>query len=118
MERGILKKLSVSFPREAGNLPVYSRAQGQIFPPEKICKVFQVNRSSYYTYLAGAVSQRAQANKNLLAMIKEVHQKSKQHYGSPRIQQVLKAHKMQVFRSRVACLMQQAGASGNEEKKI
>jgi putative transposase len=73
-----------------------------------MCKVFQVSRSGYYESLAGSVSRRAQENKKLLVLIKEVHQKSKQRYGSPRIQQVLKAQKMEVSRPRIARLMKQA----------
>lgn len=73
-----------------------------------MCQVFKVSRSGYYQYLEGTVSKRAQENKNLLAMIEDVHQKSKQRYGSPRIQQTLKANKVQVSRPRVARLMQQA----------
>ncbi len=74
-----------------------------------MCKVFQVSRSGYYEYLEGAVCKRVQENENLLAWIKDVHQKSKQRYGSPRIHKVLQAKKVAVSRPRVARLMKQAG---------
>jgi putative transposase len=73
-----------------------------------MCKVFKVSRSSYYEYLKGSVSQRAQLNEKLLVLIQEVHQKSKQRYGSPRIYQALKARNIAVSRPRVARLMKQA----------
>jgi len=70
--------------------------------------VFQVSRSSYYEYLEDSVSKRAQANQKLLPLIKQVHQKSRQRYGSPRIYEVLKAKPVAVSRPRVARLMKQA----------
>ena len=41
-------------------------------------------------------------------LIQDVHQKSKQRYGSPRIYEALKAKKVAVSRPRVARLMKQA----------
>jgi putative transposase len=73
-----------------------------------MCTVFQVSRSSYYDYLEGSVSKRAQENEKLLILIRAVHHKSKQRYGSPRIYEVLKAKKVAVSRPRVARLMKQA----------
>jgi putative transposase len=70
--------------------------------------VFQVSRSGYYEYLAGSVGKRAQENENLLALIKDVHEKSKQRYGSPRIHKVLQAKQVAVSRPSVARLMKQA----------
>ena len=43
-----------------------------------------------------------------MVLIQELHQKSKQRYGSPRIQQALKAQQIVVSRPRVARLMKQA----------
>lgn len=43
-----------------------------------------------------------------MALIKDVHQKSKQRYGSPRIHKVLQAKKVAVYRLRVARLIKQA----------
>jgi transposase InsO family protein len=73
-----------------------------------MCKVFQVSRSGFYEYREGSVGKRAQENKNLLMLIQDVHQKSKQRYGSPRIYETLKAKKVAVSRPRVARLMKQA----------
>ena len=78
------------------------------FPVERMCKVFQVSRSGFYAYREGSVGKRAQENENLLMLIQDVHQKSKQRYGSPRIYEALKAKKVAVSRPRVARLMKQA----------
>ena len=68
-------------------------------------EVLQVRRSSYYEYLKGVVCKREGENKKLLAVIKQLHQKSKQGFGSPLIQQALKAQQMTVSQPRVARLM-------------
>lgn len=83
-----------------------------------MCQVFKVSRSSYYEYLKGSISKRAQENEKLLALIKDVHQKSKQRYGSPRIQQALKAQKMTVSRPRVARLMMQAQIKARMKRRF
>ncbi|MGV3588901.1 MAG: IS3 family transposase [Adhaeribacter sp.] len=67
-----------------------------------------MSRSGYYEYLEGSVCKRAQENETLVALLKDVHQKSKQRYGSLRIHKVLQAKKVAVSRPRVARLMKQA----------
>ena len=44
-------------------------------------------------------------NKTFLMLIQDVHQKSKQRYGSPRIYEALKAKQVAVSRPRVARLI-------------
>jgi len=83
-----------------------------------MCKVFQVSRSGYYDYLKGSVSKRAQENENLLVLIQQVHQKSKQRYGSPRIYEALKAKKVVVSRPRVARLMKQAQIRAKRKRRF
>lgn len=80
--------------------------------------MFQVSRSSYYEYLEGFVSKRAQENQKLLLLIKEVHQKSRQRYGSPRIYEALKAKQVAVSRPRVAPLMKQAQLKARMKKRF
>lgn len=88
------------------------------FPVERMCKVFNVSRSGYYDYLKGSISKRAQQNEELLALVKEVHQKSKQRYGSPRIYEALKAKQVAVSRPRVARLMKQAQISARMKRRF
>ncbi|MBX0335405.1 IS3 family transposase [Pontibacter sp. HSC-14F20] len=54
------------------------------------------------------MSKRARENQRLLSLIKQEHQKSRQRYGSPRINEALKAKEVRVSRPRVARLMKQA----------
>lgn len=80
--------------------------------------MFKVSRSSYYEYLEGSVSKRAQENQKLLLLIKGVHQKSRQRYGSPRIYEALKAKQVAVSRPRVARLMKQAQLKARMKKRF
>ena len=53
--------------------------------------MFDVSRSGYYRFTKAHVSKRAKENELLLEKIKKVHIKSRQTYGSPRIQAELKS---------------------------
>jgi putative transposase len=83
-----------------------------------MCRLFKVSRSSYYDYREGSISKRAQENEKLLALIKDVHQKSRQRYGSPRIYEALKAKKVIVSRPRVARLMKQAQIKARMKRRF
>jgi putative transposase len=83
-----------------------------------MCKVLKVSRSGYYHSLKGSVSKRTQENKNILSLIEQVHKKSKQRYGSPRIHQVLKAKQVQVSRPRVARLMKKAQIKAKMKRRF
>lgn len=48
-----------------------------------LCRVLDVSTSGYYAWRKRQPSQRAQANLALVAQIRQVHQASKQRYGSP-----------------------------------
>jgi putative transposase len=56
-----------------------------------MCRVLDVSTSGYYAWRKRRPSQRAQANVVLVAQIRQVHQVSKQRYGSPRVQRELQA---------------------------
>jgi hypothetical protein len=50
-----------------------------------MCKVLEVSRSSYYKKKNRSNGKRANESKQLVKMIREVFDESKQRYGSPRI---------------------------------
>lgn len=70
-----------------------------------MCKVMQVNRSSYYSWLNRGPSNRSIINQDLLKNIKEIHKSSKGTYGSPMIHSILKTKGFNCSRPRVARLM-------------
>lgn len=78
------------------------------FPVGKMCKVFKVSRSAYYSWRRWKSSKRDNENRMLLSRIRQVHKMSKATYGSPRITKELNAQGFKVSRPRVARLMRQA----------
>ena len=55
------------------------------YPVSRMCAVLGVSRSGYYAWRGRPMSQRAQANAQLLAAIRAAYQASRETYGSPRI---------------------------------
>lgn len=70
-----------------------------------LCRALQVSVSGYYGWRNRPVSQREQANQQLVKQIKAIHQASYETYGSPRIHAELVAQGQSCSRNRVARLM-------------
>ena len=83
-----------------------------------MCKVFCVSRSGYYAWLDSKPSKRALENRELSSKIKQIYEKSRKTYGSPRITMALKASAVIVSRPRVARLMQQAKLRAVQSRKF
>ena len=77
-----------------------------------MCRVLDVSTSGYYAWRQRRPSARAQANATLVEQIRQVHQASKQRYGSPRVQRELQALGYRCTQKRVARLMQVYGMRG------
>lgn len=73
-----------------------------------MCKVLNVSRSGYYSWLKATPSERSIANLKITEEIQKVYLESKKTYGSPRITQELKDRKIAVSRPKVARLMKKA----------
>ena len=82
-----------------------------------MCEVLGIARQSYYAWRNRKPSKRAQENQVLLEEIKEIHEESRQTYGSPRIHQTLKAQGHTVGRNRVARLMRKNGIRAIQKRK-
>ncbi|HLT48507.1 MAG TPA: IS3 family transposase [Rubricoccaceae bacterium] len=81
-------------------------------PVATACRVLSVSRSGYHAWLARPESARAQADRDLTAMIVEAHAASRRTYGAPRLHAELRDQGVRVGRKRVARLMRQAGLRG------
>lgn len=88
-----------------------------MFPVEKMCKVLRLSRSSYYSWRNHKPSNRDQENEVLEKMIAEIHLKSKETYGSPRISRELKELGFPASKPRVARLMKLNGIQSKIRKK-
>ncbi|MFF3929932.1 IS3 family transposase [Streptomyces hirsutus] len=116
-ERDILRKAAKYFGR--GDELVRSRFQfvddhRDAFEVKRLCEVLEVNRSSYYKWLAGreARAARQRADRLLAVRIREVHAKSGGAYGSPRVTAELKETGLRVNEKRVARVMQAFSITG------
>jgi putative transposase len=70
-----------------------------------MCRVLAVSRAGYYAWRRRPHGARAEHNHYLLAQIRASHERSHQHYGSPRIARDLWAAGLRCSENRVAHLM-------------
>jgi transposase InsO family protein len=83
-----------------------------------MCRVLAVSRSGYYAWCKRPTSARKMADQALSQQIKEIHQQSRQTYGSPRIRAELAAQGVRCGRKRVARLMRQAALCAKHRCKV
>ncbi len=83
----------------------------------RMCRLLGVSPSGYYAWTHRCASQRAQADAELLARIRAIHERSRGTYGAPRIQAELQACGELVSRKRVARLMREAGLHGASRRR-
>ena len=83
-----------------------------------MCRVLHVSRSGYYAWCKRPISARKMADQQLSQQIKEIHQHSRQTYGSPRIRAELAAQGVKCGRKRVARLMRQANLRARQNRKF
>ena len=86
-------------------------------PVKRLCEVFSVSRSGYYTWLKAEASPRAQRDQALRAQIAAIHARSRGTYGSPRVTLDLRDQGERVGRHRVARLMRTAGLWGRQKRR-
>ncbi|MFE1368969.1 IS3 family transposase [Streptomyces anulatus] len=81
---------------------------------KRLCQVLDVNRSSYYKWLAGAEARvaRQRADLVLAEQIREVHGESGSAYGSPRVTAELRENGHPVNEKRGARIMRAFGITG------
>jgi putative transposase len=83
-----------------------------------MCKVLKLARSGYYAWCKRQNSPRKQENAVLSEQIKEIHQSSRQTYGSPRIHAALIAKGFRIGRQRVVRLMARLGIYAHSKRKF
>ena len=74
------------------------------FSVRRMCRVLEVSSSGFYDWLKRTVSQRERDNEVLLRQIRDIFERSRQRYGSPRIHAELWSAGWRVSRKRVASL--------------
>jgi len=82
------------------------------FPASLLCRMVGVSKSGYYAWRHRPPSRRSREDAILTERILEVHQRSRQTYGYPRVHAELRALGVRCGRRRVARLMRKAGLQG------
>ena len=96
---------------------LFIRTEKANYPLTVLCRVLKVFRSGYDVSEKLCPSARETSDQELSVQIQEVHQKSRQTYGSPRVHRELcMGRHQQVGRKRVARLMQSAGIVGQQRR--
>ena len=90
------------------------------YPIRQLCAVLAVSTSGYYDWLQRQTQPGPHAQKDtlLVAEIRQIHQASRQTYGSPRVQQQLAQAGHVHGRNRIARLMRQQGLCGRTRRRF
>ena len=81
-----------------------------------MCAHFKVTRAGFYAWQCRQPSERAQQDAVLLEQVREVHERSRGFYGSPRVTGQLCLNGMCVGKRRIARLMRLAGLQGRSAR--
>ena len=84
-------------------------AERATYPVALMCRCLEVSCSGFYAWLKAPLSERSLRDNGLTARIREIHRKTHETYGSPRVHQELKAQGEVVGHKRVERLMRENG---------
>ena len=84
---------------------MFIRENRDTFTVKRMCAALGVSEAGYYRWLKRPPSKRSVANQSLLQAICEIHESSKQRYGSPKIWRQLKQKGFVCGHKRVERLM-------------
>lgn len=87
-------------------------AERTSFPVQLMCRMLGVSRSGYYDWKGRPPSKRTCENAALAEKVREIHERSRQTYGSPRIHAELRSVGTRCSRKRVERLMREVGLRG------
>jgi putative transposase len=87
-------------------------AEKATYPVCMLCRVLNVSRSGYHAWKDRPPSNRARENAALTERIREIHHRSRETYGYPRVHAELRAVGIHCNRKRVARLMRKNGLRG------
>jgi putative transposase len=87
-------------------------AEKTSFPVQFMCRMLGVSRSGYYDWRDRPPSRRSGEDTALTENVREIHRRSRETYGSPRVHAELRALGTRCGRKRVERLMREAGLRG------
>ncbi len=81
-------------------------------PVQFMCRLLGVSRGGYYGWRSRPPSERSMEDASLKERVREIHRRSRETYGSPRVHAELRSAGTRCSRKRVARLMREAGLRG------
>ena len=85
---------------------------------DALCRVLNVSRSGFYTWQKRMPSKRAMANERLKIAIKAAHQRTRETYGSRRLQPELAEDGFIAGRDRIARLRREMQIVCKQKRKF
>jgi putative transposase len=98
--------------RDSVNIFRFIDAERAYLPVALLCRTLEVSRSGYHAWCSRLPSERNREDAILTAKIHEIHRRSRETYGSPRVHAELKALGRRCSRKRLARLMREAALQG------
>jgi putative transposase len=116
-EKEILRKAAAFFAREeilkfGERFQAHRSKERANYPVAVLCRILGVSKSGYYAWRGRPPSPRIQQDALLTKKIREIHSRSRQTYGYPRVHAELRALGVRCGRHKVARLMRVAGLRG------
>lgn len=93
-------------------------ARREQFPIRMMCRLLLVSKSGYYSWRTRPESKRSKIDRELIPVIKRLHDESGGIYGSPKIQFGLKDEGYHYGRRKVVRLMRLIGLRGCPKKRF
>jgi putative transposase len=87
-------------------------AEKATYPVAMLCRILGVSKSGYYAWRHRSPSRRTRQDALLTEKIREIHSRSRETYGYPRVHAELRSLGVRCGRRRVARLMRAAGLRG------
>ena len=96
----------------------FIHAEKANFPVAALCRNLQVSRQGYYAFVGRPPSARAGRDRALMEVVDQVHTKSGETYGSPRVRQELRRVGLRVGKSRVERAMRSLGLCARPRRRF
>jgi putative transposase len=88
------------------------------WPVAAMCRVLQVSRSGFFSWLKRPASGRSKRQRELVEKIRAAYQQNRELYGSPRVHRALLIDGQSVSRNTVAKLMRQEKIRAKSRRKF
>ncbi|WP_111778364.1 IS3 family transposase [Shigella flexneri] len=118
MENEILKKATALLMSGLPEQYALIEQWRQQFPIEAMCQVFGVSRSGYYNWVQHEPSDRKQSDERLKLEIKVAHIRTRETYGTRRLQTELAENGIIVGRDRLARLRKELRLRCKQKRKF